>query len=62
YFSVINFQPESWFYFFSALDNSRPHQMVNIQCIMTIMGGREISRPYQGNRFFMFLFLAPFTI
>ena len=39
-----------------------PRQMVNIQGVITIMGGREISRPYQGNRFFMFLFLAPFTI
>ena len=33
--------------FFSALDTSRPRQMIDIQYGITIMGGREVSRPYQ---------------
>ena len=39
--------------------------MVDIQHSATIMGGREVSRPYQvwffaeGERFFMFLFQSP---
>ena len=28
-------------------DTSHPHQMVNFQYIITIMGGREVSRPYR---------------
>ena len=39
--------------FFSALDTSRPRQMVDIQCDIAIMGGREVSRPYR------VLFLCP---
>ena len=42
--------------FFSALDISRPHQLVVNQYITTSMSGREISRPYnllvgEGNLF-----------
>ena len=39
--------------------------MVNFQYIITIMGGREVSRPYrvwlfaEGELFFMLLFLCP---
>ena len=41
-------------------DTSRPRQIIDIQYDTTIMGGREISRPYQvwffaeGERFFPF--------
>ena len=41
-------------------DNSYPRQLVNFQYIITIMSGREVSRPYH-NIIFMFLFLIPFT-
>ena len=34
--------------FFSAFDTSRPLQMTDIQHGITIMGGREVSRPYRG--------------
>ena len=27
-------------------DTSRPRQMIDIQCDIAIMGGREVSRPY----------------
>ena len=33
--------------FFSALDISRPPQMGINQYVITIMGGREVSRPYR---------------
>ena len=39
---------------------SRPRQMVDIQCGIAIMGGREVSRPYrvwffaEGERFYPF--------
>ena len=39
--------------------------MVDTQFVITIMGGREVSRPYrvwffaEGELFFMFLFLCP---
>ena len=33
--------------FFSALDTSRPRQMIDIQYNITIIGGREVSRPYR---------------
>ena len=33
--------------FFSALDTSRPRQIIDIQYGITIMGGREVSHPYQ---------------
>ena len=33
--------------FFSAFDTSRPHQIIDIQCDIAIMGGREVSRPYR---------------
>ena len=36
-------------------DTSRPCQMIDIQHCIAIMGGREVSRPYQFC-FFMFLF------
>ena len=48
------------FDFFSAFDTLRPRQMVDIQHSITIMGGREVSRPYQvwffaeGERFLSF--------
>ena len=41
-------------------DTSRPCQMIDIQHCIAIMGGREVSRPYQvwffaeGERFFPF--------
>ena len=41
-------------------DTSRPRQIIDIQYDTTIMGGREVSRPYQvwffaeGERFFPF--------
>ncbi|MDY3077835.1 MAG: hypothetical protein SOW62_06830, partial [Sodaliphilus sp.] len=34
-------------YIFSAFDTSRPRQIVDIQYDTTIMGGREVSRPYR---------------
>ena len=34
-------------WFFSAFDTSRPRQMIDIQYSITIMGGREVSRPYR---------------
>ncbi len=46
--------------FFSAFDTLRPRQMVDIQYGITIMGGREVSRPYwvwffaEGERFLSF--------
>ena len=45
--------------FFSALDTSRPRQITDIQYGVIIMGGREVSRPYQvwfaeGERFLSF--------
>ena len=48
------------FDFFSAFDISRPRQITDIQHGITIMGGREVSRPYQivffaeGERFLSF--------
>ncbi|MCI6562870.1 MAG: hypothetical protein MSA44_05170, partial [Bacteroidales bacterium] len=33
--------------FFSAFDTSRPRQMIDIQYNITIIGGREVSRPYR---------------
>ncbi|MDY4406272.1 MAG: hypothetical protein SPE55_04310, partial [Sodaliphilus sp.] len=42
-------------YIFSAFDTSRPRQMIDIQYSITIMGGREVSRPYQVG----FCFCAP---
>jgi len=44
---------------------SRPRQMVDIQCDIAIMGGREVSRPYrvwffaEGECFLCFCFCAP---
>ena len=44
---------------------SRPRQMVDIQCGIAIMGGREVSRPYrvwffaEGECFLCFCFCAP---
>ena len=32
--------------FFSAFDTSRPLQMIDIQYGITIIGGRDVSRPY----------------
>ena len=45
-------------------DTSHPHQMVNFQYIITIMGGREVSRPYRvwffaERLFFMFFVSVP---
>ncbi|MCI6748902.1 MAG: hypothetical protein MR602_09825, partial [Bacteroidales bacterium] len=34
-------------YIFSAFDTSRPRQMIDNQYGITIMGGREVSRPYR---------------
>ena len=48
------------FDFFSAFDTSHPRQMIDIQYGITIMGGREVSRPYrvwffaEGERFLSF--------
>ena len=42
-------------------DNSHPRQRANFQYIITIMSGREVSRPYH-KIIFRFLFLIPFTI
>ncbi|MDY5804241.1 MAG: hypothetical protein SPJ98_10305, partial [Sodaliphilus sp.] len=39
-------------------DSSRPRQMIDIQYGITIMGGREVSRPYQV-WFLCFCFCAP---
>lgn len=39
-------------------DTSHPRQMVDIQHDVAIMGGREVSSPYQVC-FFMFLFQPP---
>ena len=40
-----------------------PHQMVDIQYGIIILGGREVSRPYwffaEGERFFMFFVSVP---
>ena len=33
--------------FFSALDISRPLQMVAFQYVTVLLGGREVSRPYR---------------
>ena len=47
-------------YFFSAFDTLHPRQIANIQYGITIMGGREVSRPYrvrffaEGERFLSF--------
>ena len=41
--------------FFSAFDTSRPRQMIDIQYGITIMGGREVSRPYQVGFCFVFV-------
>ena len=47
-------------YIFSAFDTSRPRQMIDIQYNITIIGGREVSRPYrvwffaEGERFYPF--------
>ena len=35
------------FDFFSAFETSRPHQIIDIQYDIAIMGGREVSRPYR---------------
>ena len=46
-------------------DISRPRQMIDSQYGTTIMGGREVSRPYrvwffaEGERFFMFFVSVP---
>ena len=32
------------FDFFSAFDTSRPRQMIDIQCVVTIIGGRDVSK------------------
>ena len=41
---VSNFQNDfAW----SGRDTSRPRQIIDIQYDTTIMGGREVSRPYQ---------------
>ena len=52
------------YYFFCAFDTSRPRQMVDIQYGITIMGGREVSRPYRffspkARGFLCFLFQSP---
>ena len=51
-------------YFFSAFDTLYPRQMIDIQYGITIMGGREVSRPYRivffaKRLFFMFFVSVP---
>ena len=52
-------------YILSAFDISRPRQMIDSQYGTTIMGGREVSRPYrvwffaEGELFFIFFVSVP---
>ena len=39
------------FDFLSAFDTSRPRQIISIQRAIVVMGGREVSRPYQNMGF-----------